>query len=110
MQDSQPRASAPKVRQVAQEEEEVTREPRGFFYSFDYPVHLIVENERKRSLNLEQAQAGTEQQIRFLKPAFDEKEDKPIARVSEGIRDGTLDEPVQVHDAQAHPKQKNLKN
>lgn len=95
------------------EEEEVTSEPRGFFYSFEYPVSLIVPSEAKK---LRDAQ---EESSRKVKRSNDEtpipvaveiegpQENKEIdSRLSlKATQEGTLLIDA-VHDAQVHPKQK----
>lgn len=78
--------------------EDVTTEPRGFFYSFDYAAPVIVNNAEKAG----QA-AASEQQSRYLKPEQPEN----IAKVSNDINDGVV--PIEsINDAQIpiSPKQK----
>ena len=78
--------------------EDVTTEPRGFFYSFDYAAPVIVNNAEKAG----QA-AASEQQIRYFKP----EKKEIIAKVSQEINDGLVPIDV-VHDAKISPKQKPL--
>jgi len=65
------------ARQQNNEVEEVTSEPRGFFYSFDYPVAYL------RSLSDAQASENVEQKIDFL--------------------DETLRRPLELHDVHSRP-------
>lgn len=81
---------------IEQNYEDVTTEPRGFFYSFDYAAPVIVNNAEKSG----QA-AASEQQFRYLKPEQQEN----IEKVSNDINDGAVPI-VAVHDAQISPKQK----
>uniref|UniRef100_A0A1L8E3S5 Putative cuticle protein 6 n=1 Tax=Nyssomyia neivai TaxID=330878 RepID=A0A1L8E3S5_9DIPT len=73
----------------AEEEEEVTGEPRGFFYSFDYPVYLI------RSLD----------ETRKVKRQNSEAPEKPAQVSARAAAEGSV--PIDaIHDTQVHPKQK----
>lgn len=77
--------------------EDVTSEPRGFFYSFDYAVPVIVNNAEKEG----KAAAASEQQIRYLKPNQEEN----TAKVSQGIKYGIV--PIDVaQNTQIATKQK----
>ncbi|XP_049540804.1 uncharacterized protein LOC125954476 isoform X2 [Anopheles darlingi] len=82
-------------------------EPKGFFYSFDYPVQLIAETAAKRARD---AAAGG----RLTPQASDVVESKEPVPVSEPVDDRISlkavlsGEPLvdAVHDAQVSPKQK----
>lgn len=111
------------------EAEEVTSEPRGFFYSFDYQVPFIVDQKAKTFQNPETE--ASEQISKVLKaPIFvpDETEFASVSeadasnssineeiqnyqnqRVSENIRDKIVPED-EVHDVQTSPKQQNSAN
>lgn len=39
-------------------EEEVTSEPKGFFYSFEYPVDLLADSPKRRALKLSEHEGG----------------------------------------------------
>lgn len=102
------------ARQQRNEVEEVTSEPRGFFYSFDYQVPFINDrNARLRQAPESQAQASEKFEVRVdnsNKNYFDEPSQNVVSetqrpRVSENIRDKIVPE-EEVHDAQTSPKQK----
>lgn len=68
------------ARQQEYETDEVTSEPRGFFYNFDYQVPFIVErNARLRRVPDAQASENIEQLIDIR--VDDRREDEAIARV-----------------------------
>ncbi|XP_070491950.1 uncharacterized protein Cpr67B [Chironomus tepperi] len=83
--------------------EEVTSEPRGFFYSFDYAVPFI--NDHGSSRNIE-GQSSDHIEI-FARTDIDNKEteDDEEQNISAKIAAGILSED-EVHDTQIHPKQK----
>lgn len=93
--------------------EDVTSEPRGFFYSFDYPVPFIVD----RNAGVKQApEAQASEQVETSIDArlqdnevhaVTERVEEPInqSRVSERIRDRIVVE-EEVHDTQISPKQR----
>lgn len=81
-------------RQNINEREDVTSEPRGFFYSFDYAAPVIVNNAEK---DAEQG-AASEQQIRYLR----KPEQQQLSRDN---NDGVISI-ASVNDAQISPKQK----
>lgn len=68
------------------ESEEPKGIPHGFFYSFDYPVNLIIPRGEQRSLK------GAASSIEAVTV-------KPDSRTAQVAVDA-------VHDAQVHPKQK----
>jgi hypothetical protein len=94
-----------------QEIDEVTSEPRGFFYSFDYPAPFIVDRSAKLRQTLDtQASEPIESyiDIRFDNDKFDSITEKPNAivrnqRASEQIRDRVIEE---VHDVKEKSKKK----
>ena len=99
------------ARQQKNEVEEVTSEPRGFFYSFDYPVPFIVERNAKlrQTKGEEEAQASYNVphliDIRFQNDDIKENEEEiQSPRVSEKIHDRIVVED-EVHDEQKSPKQ-----
>jgi hypothetical protein len=102
------------ARQQESETEEVTSEPRGFFYSFDYQVPFIVEknSQAKRELD-EQASERFESPI-DLHSSHDSVQAKSVGgaeyaepqspRVSENIQNKIIPQD-EVHDVQTSPKQ-----
>uniref|UniRef100_A0A6B2EB45 Putative cuticle protein 6 n=1 Tax=Phlebotomus kandelakii TaxID=1109342 RepID=A0A6B2EB45_9DIPT len=70
------------------EEEEVTGEPRGFFYNFDYPVQLIRSLEETRKVKRQNSEAPETPQVSARAAA---QGSVPIDA---------------IHDTQVHPKQK----
>lgn len=116
------------ARQQQDEAEEVTSEPRGFFYSFDYPVPFIVDHKAK-SKQVEESEAQASENLERLidvridgndigtgaptttTPAPKEVQVQKVEAIkrapseSEKIRDGYAP-PEEVHDAQVSPKQK----
>lgn len=100
------------ARQERNEVEEVTSEPRGFFYSFDYPVPFIVDrNARLRQAPEAQASELIDVRVEadnrnYYEEHFENEENNTQRpRVSENIRDKIVPE-EEVHDVQASPKQK----
>lgn len=81
--------------------EEVTSEPRGFFYNFDYAVPFI--NDHGSARNIE-GQSSDNVEIYTRSDAETENDDDDLP-VSAKIAAGILSED-EVHDAQIHPKQK----
>lgn len=101
------------ARQQQNEVEEVTSEPRGFFYSFDYQVPFIVDR-NARLRQTPEAQASEQIDVRVDSDSenyFDEPSEnvaskiQQLPRVSENIRDKIVPE-EEVHDVQTSPKQK----
>lgn len=100
------------ARQQRNEVEEVTSEPRGFFYSFDYQVPFIVDR-NARLRQAPEAQASERFDVRVdsnNRNYFDEPSENVVSetqrpRVSENIRDKIVPE-EEVHDVQTSPKQK----
>lgn len=96
------------ARQQQNEIEEVTSEPRGFFYSFDYPVPFIV-GKNAQLKTLPEAQASENFDVRFDDNAESasahSNEAIRVTRVSEKIRDAIIVQD-EVHDVQTSPKQK----
>lgn len=96
------------ARQQQNEIEEVTSEPRGFFYSFDYPVPFIV-GKNAQLKSLPEAQASENFDVRFDDNAesasVHSNEAIRVTRVSEKIRDAIIVQD-EVHDVQTSPKQK----
>jgi hypothetical protein len=100
------------ARQQSNDIDEVTSEPRGFFYSFDYPVPFIVDR-NARLRQAPEAQASEQIDVRveadannfYETPSEKVKNDAQQTRVSENIRDEILPQD-EVHDVQVSPKQK----
>lgn len=107
------------ARQQRNEVEEVTSEPRGFFYSFDYQVPFIA-NQNAEAQASEQiskvletpiatdleAHASDSIDISYANVEYDHenKRQDQNSRVSENIRDKIIPED-EVHDVQTSPKQ-----
>lgn len=92
--------------------EEVKSEPRGFFYSFDYPVQVIVD--RIGSARAQPEAQAEASEIHYDVRYRDSEENLPETtfeyqtqhpRVSENIRDGLVPA-EEIHDVQTHPNQK----
>ncbi|KAL7034235.1 hypothetical protein ACKWTF_007906 [Chironomus riparius] len=83
--------------------EEVTSEPRGFFYSFDYAVPHI--NDHGSGRNIEGQPSDTIEIFTRTDADNEETENIEEPRISAKIAAGILSED-EVHDAQIHPKQK----
>jgi hypothetical protein len=102
------------ARQQQNEIEEVTSEPRGFFYSFDYAVPFIVDR-NARLRQAPEAQASEQIDVRvdaenknyFEEPSKTVENETQRPRVSENIRDKIVPE-EEVHDVQTSPKQKHM--
>lgn len=108
------------ARQQRNEVEEVTSEPRGFFYSFDYQVPFIVNQNSEAqaseqiskvlgtpiSTDLEAHASDASINVNFEDVKFDHesKIQDQNSRVSENIRDKIIPED-EVHDVQTSPKQ-----
>lgn len=94
-----------------QNEEEVTSEPRGFFYKFDYPVPFIAaRNARSKrfpdALTSDNEEISARNRINNSNVSSQKPlEHAGIQRVSQSIVDGAVPED-EVHDVQTSPKQK----
>lgn len=95
-----------------QNEEEVTSEPRGFFYKFDYPVPFIAaRNARSKRMPDALSSDTVESSSRNRLNRNNESPQKPlepyadVQRGSQSIVDGVVPED-EVHDVQTSPKQK----
>lgn len=83
--------------------EEVTSEPRGFFYSFDYAVPHI--NDHGSARNIEGQSSDNIETYSRTNADNEETEAGDEQRISAKIAAGILSDD-EVHDAQIHPKQK----
>jgi hypothetical protein len=71
-----------KAKSADAETEEVTSEPRGFFYNFDYPVQLIKENPARKLKVKRQAPASPNiQKIKRKNAAADIEPEVPMVKV-----------------------------
>ncbi|CRK98098.1 CLUMA_CG011466, isoform A [Clunio marinus] len=103
------------ARQQQDQIEEVTSEPRGFFYSFDYPVPYIVERNSKLRRGEQEAQgserisslidfrAFEDNKIEASKTEVQAELRTERPNVTQRIQEPVL--PLEVHDTQTSPKQ-----
>ena len=101
------------ARQQENNEEEITSEPRGFFYKFDYPVPFIVgRNTRSKRMpethSSDNAKASVDERVNSYAVPIEKKQVETVMqsqRVSQNIFEGVLSGD-EVHDTQTSPKHK----
>nr|XP_019527246.2 uncharacterized protein LOC109399262 [Aedes albopictus] len=97
------------VQGATDEEEEPKYDPKGFFYSFEYPVYNIVQSEAARARSQKVKRSNQPESVSIVEEPKPEVKGSPVAednRVSlKAIQNGEQ-LVAAVHDVQVSPKQK----